>query len=75
MDSSSYLLSPDCQYRQELRLVLNVSEIADLYQVLVQFEQMDLSLPKVAKDLRFELLYMLTEIKEFNAYLEQGGEP
>lgn len=75
MDSSSYLLSPNCQYRQELRLVLNVSEIADLYQVLVQFEQMDLSLPKVAKDLRFELLYMLTEIKEFNAYLEQGGEP
>ena len=75
MDSNSYLLSPDCQYRQELRLILNVSEIADLYQVLAQFEKMDLSLPKVAKDLRVELWYMLTEIKEFNAYLEQGGEP
>lgn len=75
MDSNSYLLSPDCHYRQELRLILNVSEIADLYQVLAQFEKMDLPLPKVAKDLRVELWYMLTEIKEFNAYLEQGGEP
>lgn len=75
MDSNSHLLSPDCQYRQELRLILNVSEIADLYQVLAQFEKMDLPLPKVAKDLRVELWYMLTEIKEFNAYLEQGGRP
>lgn len=75
MDTNSYLLSPNSQYRQELRLILNVSEIADLYQVLAQFGKMDLPLPKVAKDLRVELWYMLTEIKEFNAYLEQGGEP
>ena len=75
MDTNSYLLSPDCQYRQALRLILNVSEIADLYQVLAQFEKMNLPLPKVAKDLKVELWYMLTEIKEFNAYLEQGGRP
>lgn len=75
MDSNSYLLSPDCQYRQELRLILNEQEIADLYQVLAQFKEMNLPLPKVATDLKVELWYMLTEIKEFNAYLEQGGEP
>jgi hypothetical protein len=75
MDLNSYLLSPDCQYRQELRLILNVSEIADLYQVLVQFEEMNLPLPKVAKELRVELWYMLTETKEYNAGLGQGGEP
>ncbi len=75
MDSNSYLLSPDCQYRQELRLILNESEISDLYQVLTQFKDTNLPLPKVAKDLRTELWYMLVEVKEFNLSLQEGGEP
>lgn len=75
MESNSYLISPNSQYRQELRLIMSESEISDLYQILTQAKDMDLPLPEVAKDLRVELWYMLTEIKEFNAYLEQGGEP
>ena len=75
MESNTYLLAPNGWYHQELRLVMNEQEIADLYQVLAQFEEMNLPLPKVAKDLKVELWYMLTEIKEFNEYLRQGGEP
>lgn len=75
MDSNSYLISPDCQYRQELRLIMSESEISDLYQVLVQFEEMDLPLPKAAADLKLELWYMLLEVREFNAYQAEGGEP
>lgn len=54
---------------------MSESEISDLYQILVQFEEMNLPLPKVGKDLRVELWYMLLEVREFNAYQEQGGEP
>ena len=75
MDSNSYLLSPDGQYRQELRLILSESEITDLYQVLTQARDMDLPLPDVADDLRAELWYMLTEVHEFNLYLKVKGEP
>lgn len=75
MESNSYLIEPNSQYRQELRLILSESEISDLYQVLVQFEEMNLPLPKVAKDLRVELWYMLLETREFNLYLKEGGEP
>lgn len=69
------LISPGGQYRQELRVILSESEISDLYQVLVQFEEMGLPLPKAAVDLKLELWYMLLEVREFNAYQEQGGEP
>lgn len=75
MESNSYLISPNSLYVQELRLVLSEPEISDLYQVLVQFEEMNLPLPKVAKDLKVELWYMLLEIREYNTYQEQGGEP
>lgn len=75
METNCYLLAPNGGYHQELRLVLSEPEISDLYQVLTQFEQMHLPLPKVAKDLKVELWYMLTEIKEFNEYLRQAGEP
>lgn len=75
MESNSYLISPGGQYRQELRLIMSESEISDLYQVLVQFEEMGLPLPKAAADLKLELWYMLLEVREFNAYQEQGGEP
>ena len=75
MESNSYLLAPNSQYRQELRIILSESEISDLYQVFAQFEDMNLPLPKVAKDLKVELWYMLLEVREFNAYQEQGGEP
>lgn len=69
------LISPGSQYRQELRVILSESEISDLFQVLTQAKDMDLPWPKVAKDLRIELWYMLLEIREFNTYQEQGGEP
>lgn len=75
MESNSYLVSPDSQYRQELRLIMTESEISDLYQVLTQAKDMDLPLPEVAKDLRAELWYMLTEVHEFNLYLKVKGEP
>lgn len=75
MDSNSYLISPNSQYRQELRLIVSESEISDLYQVLVQFEEMGLPLPKAAADLKLELWYMLLEVREFNAYLKEGGKP
>jgi hypothetical protein len=69
------LISPGGQYRQELRVILSESEISDLYQVLVQFEEMGLSLPKAAADIKLELWYMLLEVREFNAYQAEGGEP
>lgn len=75
MESNSYLISPNSQYRQELRLIMSESEISDLYQVLTQAKDMDLPLPEVAKDLRAELWYMLTEVHEFNLYLKVKGEP
>lgn len=65
------LISPGGQYRQKLRIILSESEISDLYQVLVQFEEMNLPLPKVAADLKLELWYMLIEVREFNAYERQ----
>lgn len=75
MISNSYIISPNSQYRQHISIVLTESEISDLYQVLTQFEEMHLPLPKVAKDLKLELWYMMLEVHEENAYLEQGGEP
>lgn len=75
MESNSYLISPNNQYRQELRLIMSESEISDLYQVLTQAKDMDLPLPEVAKDLRAELWYMLTEVHEFNLYLKVKGKP
>lgn len=75
MESNSYLISPNSQYRQELRLIMSESEISDLYQILTQAKDMDLPLPEVAKDLRAELWYMLLEVREFNAYQAEGGEP
>lgn len=54
---------------------MSESEISDLYQVLTQAKDMDLPLPEVAKDLRAELWYMLTEVHEFNLYLKVKGEP
>ena len=75
MESNSYLVSPNSQYRQELRPILSESEISDLYMVLTQAKDMDLPLPEVAKDLRAELWYMLTEVHEFNLYLKAGGKP
>ena len=75
MDSNSYLISPNSQYRQELRLIMSESEISDLYQILTQAKDMDLPLPEVAKDLRAELWYMFTEVHEFNLYLKVKGEP
>lgn len=75
MESNSYLVSPNSQYRQELRLIMTESEISDLYQILTQAKDMNLPLPEVAKDLRAELWYMLTEIYEFNLYLKVKGEP
>lgn len=68
------LISPGGQYRQELRVIMSESEISDLYQVLTQCKDMGLPLPKAAADLRLELWYMLLEVREFNAYQEQGGE-
>lgn len=75
MESNSYLVSPNSQYRQELRLILSESEISDLYQVLTQAKDMDLPLPEVAKDLRAELWYMLTEVHEFNVYERLKDKP
>lgn len=75
MESNSYLIEPNSQYKQLLRLLMSESEISDLYQVLVQFEEMGLSLPKAAADLKLELWYMLLEVREFNAYQAEGGEP
>lgn len=75
MESNSYLISPDCQYRQELRLTMSESEIRAMHWFLARMELDHPETPKVVKDLRCELWYMLTEVKEFNAYLEQGGRP
>lgn len=75
MESNSYLLAPNGWYHQELRLVLNEQEIAELYQFFVNAKEQGLPLPEAAKFLKGELWYMLTEIKEFNEYLRQGGKP
>lgn len=75
MDSNSYLMGPNNEYRQELRLIMSESEISDLYQILTQAKDMDLPLPEVAEDLRAKLLYMLTEVHVFNLYLKVKGKP
>ena len=71
MDSNSYLMEPNSQYRQLLRLIMSESEISDLYQFLVDAKEQGLPLPEVAKILKCELWYMLIEVKEFNAYQRQ----
>jgi hypothetical protein len=75
MESNSYLIEPNSQYRQELRLIMTESEISDLYQVLTEAREMNIPLPEVAKDLRAELWYMLTEVHEFNVYERLKGKP
>lgn len=69
------LISPDAQYRQELRLILSESEIDEMHLYLAEIELNYPGMPKVAKDLRMELWYMLVELREENACLKQGGEP
>lgn len=68
------LISPDAQYRQELRLIMSESEIEELHLYLAEIELNYPGMPKVAKDLRMELWYMLVELREFNAYLKEGGK-
>ena len=75
MESDSCLIEPNSQYKQLLRLLMSESEISDLYQFLVDAKDKGLPLPEVAKILKIELWYMLSEVREFNAYQEQGGEP
>lgn len=75
MESNSYLIEPNSQYRHLLQLLMSEAEISDLYQFLVDAKEQGLPLPEVAKDLRAELWYMLLEIREFNLYLKEGGEP
>ena len=75
MESNSYLIEPNSQYKQLLRLIMSESEISDLYQFLVDAKEHGLTLPEVAKILKSELWYMLIEVREFNAYQKQGGEP
>lgn len=75
MESNSYLIEPNSQYKQLLRLIMSESEISDLYHFLDDAEQQCLSLPEVAKILKIELWYMLIETREFNLYLQKGGEP
>lgn len=75
MESNSYLISPDSQYRQRISMVLTESEISDLHRYLAEIELNYPDAPKVAKDLRAELWYMLIEVREFNLYLQEGGKP
>lgn len=75
MDTHSLLISPDAKHRQALQLIMTESEISDLHRYLAEIELNYPDAPKVAKDLRAELWYMLIEVREFNAYQEQGGEP
>lgn len=75
MESNSYLIEPNSQYRQQLRLLMSESEISDLYHFLNDAKQQGLPLPEVAKILKSELWYMLIEVREFNAYLKEGGKP
>lgn len=75
MESNSYIISPDCQYRQRLDMILTESEIERLHTYLAETELNNPDAPKVAKDLRAELWYMLLEVREFNAYLKEGGKP
>lgn len=74
MESKTYLISPGGQYRQELRLILDESEISELHAYLAKIELDHPDAPEVAKNLRLELWYMLLEVRDFNACQEQGGE-
>lgn len=71
MESNTYLISPCGQYRQELRLILDESEIEGLHSYLSRMESDCSDAPEVAKCLRLELWYMLIEVREFNAYERQ----
>lgn len=75
MESNSYLISPDCQYRQLLSMLLTESEISDLHRYLAEIVLNYSDAPNVAKDLRAELWYLLLEVCEFNKYQKQGGKP
>jgi hypothetical protein len=75
MESNSYIISPDNCYRQELRIVLTEEEIKALHGFLKHVTLDYRDVPKVAEDLRAELWYMLIEVREFNAYLKEGGKP
>lgn len=74
MESNSYLISPDSQYRQRLSMVLTESELEQLHTYLASTELDHPEAPEVAKCLRLELWYMLLEVRDFNAYQAQGGE-
>lgn len=69
------LISPGAQYRQELKIILDESEISALHAYLAKIEPDHPDAPEVAKCLRLELWYMLNEVKDFNAYQAQGGKP
>lgn len=75
MESNSYLIEPNSQYRQELRLIMSEEEIRDLWQALANMDDWGIPQTKVVMDLRAELWYMLLEIHEFNEYHKQGGKP
>jgi hypothetical protein len=69
------LISPDAQYRQELTIILSEDEIFALHRFLSDIELDHPDAPKVAKDLRAELWYMLIEVREFNEYKRQEDKP
>lgn len=75
MDVNSYLIGPNVQYCQELRLIMNEVEIFDLHQFLTEAEKQGMDLPEVAKLLKTELWYMLLETREFNQYLKEEHRP
>lgn len=74
MEAHSILISPDAQYGQALTIILTESELDELHLYLAEIELNYPGMPKVAKDLRMELWYMLLELHEFNAYLKAGDE-
>lgn len=75
MESNSYIISPDCQYRQELRLIISESEIRAMHWFLAKMELDHPDTPIVVKDLRCELWNLLIKVRESNAYLKKGGKP
>lgn len=75
MDTHSYLISPNTQRRQEIRLVMLDSELKQLLEVLTDIKRDCLYWPKVAEELRFELRHALYQVRDFNASERDGGEP
>lgn len=65
------LISPDNKFRQVLQLIITESEMVDLWRVLAKYDEFQLPLPKVAKELRNELWYMIEEVRDFNTYQKE----